>query len=109
MTDLRHYLIITLVEEDTGQDGYVEELEWEIEHDPNCKFSVYDTTAFPTVRHYECAVGEEIGNVGLDGLEDDWQSLEPGRYEIEHWTEGYYNHQDGTMEYDSGLNFVEAK
>lgn len=36
---LRHWLIITNNNEDTGQDDYFENLEWEIEHSPDCPYS----------------------------------------------------------------------
>lgn len=91
-----HVLIIT-VNEDTGEDHYEEEREYEIIHNPECLAQ-------------DCAVGWEVLHVGLDSLEDDnglgWQDLEPGRYLIKFWAEVTRTY--GGEEYESGLSIVDG-
>jgi hypothetical protein len=115
----RHWLIITNTTEDTGQDGYEEELEWEIEHSPDCPreavfYRANETLNFEEeiVDHMRCAVGQEIEHNGIDGLEfvtgtgEGWRELEPGRYEIEYWSQRYPSTPNGPEEWDGGLRFV---
>lgn len=108
----QHWLIITNNAEDTGQEGYYEDLEWEIEHSPQCPYEVmrYYDFGGGEQKHYLCRVGQEVMNIGIDGLEyvtgtgDGWTELEPGRYEIEAWSSGP-SYPDG--EWDGGLRFVD--
>ena len=108
----RHWLVITNLEEDTGQDNYHEELEWEIEHSPECKYVALQYNEFDEGpwKQYECMVGQEILYNGVDGLEfvtgtgDGWRELEEGRYEIELWS----SHDSFSGEWDGGLRFVDG-
>jgi hypothetical protein len=116
----RHWLIITNANEDTGQDDYFEELEWEIEHSPECPretifYRANETLGHKeeTVEHHTCRVGQEILHNGIDGLEfvtgtgEGWRELEPGRYEIEAWAEYSPPTPNGGGEWDGGLRFVD--
>lgn len=115
-----HFLIIENLEEDLGQDDYQEELDWEIEHHPDCphwlrndvlpheREEISDALV-PVYSHYTCPVGHNTTEVGLDVLSDeegkelDWRSLEPGRYPIEAWVVRYPSTPNSPEEYDSGL------
>jgi hypothetical protein len=101
-TDLKHYLIIRNLNEDVGQDDYYEELEWKIEHDPICP---KDDDWGGLMSYHTCAVGNEVMNVGLDGLEPEWDTLEPGKYEIRAWHEVVTSY--GGTEYEGGLEIVD--
>jgi len=71
---LPHFLVVA------DADG---EREWEVEHDPNCPYEEQSSFLDPPgtfVRHYTCAIGEQVFWAGADafvgGIPD------PGRYPI---------------------------
>jgi hypothetical protein len=109
----KHWLIITNNNEDVGQDDYEEDLEWMIEHSPDCPYEVYKWEDGNTHKEYKCLVGSETDHNGVDGLEfitgtgDGWRELEPGRYEIEAWSEYHPPTPNGGGEWDGGLRFVD--
>jgi hypothetical protein len=89
----QHYLKIVNHAEDYGQDGYVEDLDWSIEHHPSCKISM--RTAYVV---YECPMAEEIQARGLERLSFRWTDLEPGTYKIviEQTSAVYYSSTAGS-------------
>lgn len=110
-TEKPHVLIITIDEDDCSPD-YEENRQWEVVHHPECKrATVYSDDGREIIADaYDCGVGWEIQNVGLDSLEDKdgltWDQLEPGSYLIEFWatvTRSY-----GGEEYENGLTVIEG-
>jgi hypothetical protein len=85
-----HGLKIVNYAEDIGQDGYQEELDWEIFHPGACKRGIsyedqiHDWQRMDRVRpiEYHCEMAEEIKKYGLNRLEMDWTQIEPGEYRI---------------------------
>ena len=116
----RHWLIIRNNNEDKEQDDYFEDLEWEIEHSPDCPYEIVTyppeqslTGKTEVDKHYTCAVGFEVDMAGVDSLEfvtgtgDGWKELEPGRYEIRFWSQHSPSTPLGPEEWDGGLEFVD--
>jgi len=108
-----HILRIVNHAVDYGQPDYQEDLEWEIIHpqqcervrrmeDPYLRNAKIDDP-IRTYEEYTCAVQEQITNAGLDTLDPDWKSLEPGDYKVEAYSE-YHSH---TMDYSGGLRLID--
>jgi hypothetical protein len=100
-----HALIVYNYAEDEGQEDYEEDLDYEIEHHPQCPHKMVKETLFmtdkgediskavePTYKQYDCPVQRCLDAANLDDLSDengnalDWRTLEPGRYSIEAWS-----------------------
>lgn len=106
MTDepLRHWLVVADEYDDDGGG-------LELEHDPRCPI----VQQYEGVDQYDCAVAFEVHNCGLEFFfhhrddPDSWpyaERLDPGRYEIEVWSERHAAGPWGPEEYEGGLRTV---
>jgi hypothetical protein len=86
-----HVLKIINYAEDVGQDGYQEELDWELGHSLECpraidyEEQITDYMKSPKIRpiNFECEMALEIKRHGLSRLEMDWTQIEPGEYRVQ--------------------------
>jgi hypothetical protein len=86
-----HILKIINYAEDVGQDGYQEELDWELGHSLECpraidyEEQITDYMKSPKIRpiNFECEMAMEIKRHGLSRLEMDWMQIEPGEYRVQ--------------------------
>jgi hypothetical protein len=94
-----HALIVYNYAEDEGQEDYEEDLDYEIEHHPQCPHKMVKV----------CPVQRCLDAANLDDLSDengnalDWRTLEPGRYSIEAWVSYSPNTTSGYEDWDGGL------
>ena len=83
-------------------------IDWSIIHPSDCPTSAW-VSGLPgdgPIVAYDCAVGVTVGDVGL--LDLDWEDLEPGRYEIEFWSERHPAIPGLTVEeWSAGIRIVE--
>lgn len=81
--------------------------DWSVEHDETCPVVEEDTPeGIVAFEHHNCTVGNEIAWWGLDSLDQNLNDLEPGRYEIEFWSEHHSGGWWGDEEWDAGLRIV---
>jgi hypothetical protein len=87
---------VTIFEEDG-------ELNWEVEHTPNCETHKYDDPLFGSGEFHICGVQHELDAIGIDALVDgDGQALSPGTYQFRSW----WHYDSWNREYDGGLELV---
>jgi hypothetical protein len=112
-----HRLHIINHADDHGQDGYIEDYDWKVEHDlSKCERKLETLYALEQIQPhlrpissnlllpnygkldeayvFDCPMAEELDRYGLQNFEMDWQSLEEGVYSIR-LEQGYSSYTTG--------------